>query len=253
MGPFSYASLSNLALIEDLYSQYLKNPDSVDLSWRNFFDGMDFASRVGHREAGNIVSASDDMRIYHLIQAYRIYGHRAAHFNPLVTDGAKDLPELSLTALGFSKEELSKSFPTCGFLKENSVPLEKLIEALKETYCNRIGIEYMGCGNPDIERWIQQKIEPRFPIKLSSEEKLHFLTSLNKAEMFESFLHTKYVGQKRFSLEGSETLIPLLTAIIEEGAKTELTDVILGMAHRGRLNVLSHILNKSYALIFNEF
>ena len=176
-----------------------------------------------------------------------------ARFNPFITTEIKEPAELNIENLGFKKEELDAVFPTFGFLNEPQAPLKKLIEALKKTYCGTIGVEYMGLGNPELERWMQQQIEPLFPLHLDEEEKIHILHNLNKAELFESFLHIKYVGQKRFSLEGGETAIPMLAAMIERGAEIDLQEVVLGMAHRGRLNVLANILNKSYAHIFSEF
>jgi 2-oxoglutarate dehydrogenase E1 component len=250
---FSYANLSNLTALEQLYETYLKDPQSLDPSWRYFFEGMSFAQKsmpdmpsTKHRE-------SPDLRVYLLIDAYRKFGHLMAKFNPVATTEIKEPPELNIEKLGFKKEELETSFPTIGFLSEQYAPLKTLIEALKKTYCGTIGTEYMGLGNVSLEKWIQEQIEPLFPLHLDKEQKNQILQSLNKAELFESFLHTKYVGQKRFSLEGGETMIPMLSAMIERGAEIDLLEVVLGMAHRGRLNVLTNILNKSYGLLFNEF
>ncbi|MGE5195894.1 MAG: 2-oxoglutarate dehydrogenase E1 component, partial [Anaerolineae bacterium] len=125
--------------------------------------------------------------------------------------------------------------------------------ALENTYCQKIGFEYMTVADPELKAWVQEKIEPHFSMDLSREEKLQILLQLNKAELFETFLHTKYVGQTRFSLEGGETFIPILAAILDEGSEAGVKEAILGMAHRGRLNVLANLLNKSYASIFNEF
>jgi 2-oxoglutarate dehydrogenase E1 component len=251
---FSYANLANLPALEQLYEAYLKDPSSVDLSWRHFFEGMAFAQSAmpaalptaGRKE-------SPDLRVYLLIDAYRKYGHLMAKFNPIATTELREPQELSIEKLGFKKEELDVSFPTVGFLKEQNAPLKNLIEALRKTYCGPIGVEYMGLGNLELEKWIQEQIEPLFPLHLDKEQKIGILHSLNKAELFESFLHTKYVGQKRFSLEGGETMIPMLSAMIERGAEINLFEVVLGMAHRGRLNVLTNILNKSYGHVFREF
>ncbi len=243
---FSYASLANLPLIEEMYALYLKDPSSIDSSWQYFFEGLDFAKSAP-------AAPSDDLRIFHLIEAYRIFGHRLASFNPLHKEAKEEIEELKLENLGFKKEELDKPFPTAGFLKVPKAPLKEMIEALKKTYCSKIGIEYMGLGNPLLEAFIQKSIEPNFPLDLTKEDKLKVLHNLLKAEVFESFLHTKYVGQKRFSLEGGETLIPILRQILETGASLGTKEVVIGMAHRGRLNVLANILNKSYAYIFHEF
>ncbi|HEY5259314.1 MAG TPA: thiamine pyrophosphate-dependent enzyme, partial [Rhabdochlamydiaceae bacterium] len=247
MIPFSTASFSNLPLMEALYQQYLQDPASVDASWRAFFDGFEFGGKIGGGEA------SPELKVYALIEGYRTYGHLLADFNPLATKKVSEVPELELKHFGFSAKDLGQIVPTCGFLKEKECPLQTLIDALKKTYCNRIGIEYMGLGNPTMEAWIQKKIEPYFDLPLSKDEKLIVLDSVNKAELFESFLHIKYVGQKRFSLEGTETLIPALSAIVEAGPQLGVNEIFLGMAHRGRLNVLANIMGKSYGQIFNEF
>jgi 2-oxoglutarate dehydrogenase E1 component len=245
---FSYAHLGNVSFLEDLYQKYCEDPNSIDASWRYFFSGMEFSRAAPLQKQ----TESEDLRVYHLIVAYRKYGHKMAKFNPLSTEDPAPAPELDLSTLGFQKEELSKTFPTCGFLKEASAPLSTIMDALKATYCKSVGIEYMGMG-AELEKWVQSKIEPYFPLPLSKEDRLNIMHSLNRAELFESFVHTKYVGQTRFSLEGGETLIPLLAFMIEQAAEEGVEEVMIGMAHRGRLNVLANILNKSYAQIFREF
>lgn len=248
----SYANLANLPLIESLYENYLVDPQSVDDSWRHFFEGMEFAKiSLGRGAVGK--GASDDLRIYYLIQAYRSYGHLFSSFNPVATQAPVLPEELNLQKLGFAKEEMERPFPTCGFLDKSKASLKEIIDALQKTYCGLIGVEYMGMGAPEVEAWLQNRIEPYFPLQLEASEKLEILKDLNKAELFESFIHTKYVGQKRFSLEGGETLIPMLAMVLESGGEEHVSEVILGMAHRGRLNVLANILNKSYSAIFREF
>ncbi len=249
---FSYANLSNLPALEELYLKYSQDPQSVESSWRHFFEGMEFASSVLPQMPSS-KKESPDLRIYELIDAYRKFGHLMARINPIATQIPEEPIELNLNTLGFSDAELNAVFPTCGFLKKLTAPLKEIVEALKKTYCEKIGIEYMGLGNPLLEKWLQEKIEPFFDLNFGRDAKIEILRQLNKAEMFESFLHTNYVGQKRFSLEGGETLIPMLSAIVETGSQMGVEDVILGMSHRGRLNVLANILNKSYALIFHEF
>ena len=250
---FSYANLANLAALEQLHQNSLKDPNSVEASWRHFFEGMSFAQSAMPAMPSSGQAGSPDLRVYLLIDAYRKFGHLMASFNPVATSPLKEPSELNIERLGFKKEELESSFPTCGFLKEAQAPLKSLIEALKKTYCGTVGIEYMGLGNLEMERWLQEQIEPLFPLHLESRDKIEILHNLNKAELFESFLHTKYAGQKRFSLEGGETAIPMLSSIIEQGAELGVQEIVLGMAHRGRLNVLANILNKSYANIFHEF
>jgi 2-oxoglutarate dehydrogenase E1 component len=244
----SYTTIANADYIEEQHRRYLENPESVDLSWRRFFEGVHFASEVGFESAGG------DDRVYNLIHAYRLYGHLLARVNPIDPHPALEVAELVLERLGFKQEELQHNFPTCGLLPQESAPLHEIIDRLREIYCRNIGIEYMDMRNQEMEQWIQEKIEPTlFRPELTIDEKRQILEFLNQSELFEIFLHTKYVGQKRFSIEGGETLIPMMNALIERGAKSGVKEFTIGMAHRGRLNVLCNILKKSYAHLFHEF
>lgn len=233
-------SFSNLAYLDEQYRKYLANPESLEPSWKHFFEGWEYARNLGG--GGN----APDVKVDRLIDAYRTYGHLKAHFNCL--EEPPVVPQLS-----YQESDLKTLHPTNGFLKKTDAPLEEIIAALEQTYCGSIGIEYMGIQNPELEKWIQKEIEPGFVIPLTTDEKLHIFQDLNRAELFETFLHTKYVGQKRFSLEGGETLIPMLTMIVESANTEGVHEVVLGMAHRGRLNVLANLLNKSYDAIFSEF
>lgn len=246
--PFSYASFANASALEALYQQYLKDPQSIENSWRYFFEGFDFA-----RSKLASIPTSGDIRSYLLIEAYRRWGHLRATSNPIALHPPSPIPELTPAYWGFKDEEYPLSFPTYGFLKEKEVSLKEIIESLEATYCGKIGVEYMEIASSELERWLQQQIEPGFISQITQEKEWCILQQLGRAEIFEHFIHTKYVGQKRFSLEGSETLIPLLHHLIEEGASLGVSHCVLGMAHRGRLNVLANILHKSYAHIFHEF
>lgn len=247
----SFANLGNLELMEELYTRWQKDPGSVDATWRNFFEGMEFGSQLSQVLPAR--QESSDLRVFYLITAYRTFGHLMARVNPLETDPPALPQELKIENFGFSAGDLEQPFPTFGFLKAERAPLKSLIEALQKIYCGSIGIEYMGLGSVEMEKWIQSRVEPLFPKPLPPNERIAILHQLNQAEGFETFLHTKYVGQKRFSLEGEETLIPMLHAILAKSAEEGVSDLILGMAHRGRLNVLANILGKSYAYIFEEF
>jgi len=249
----NYANLSNLRYIEELYNKYLEDPSSVDSSWQHFFEGMSFGESLN--KVGGSDESSADLRIFRLIEAYRVYGHKAASFNPIHTEveKLKNVGELNLKNLGFSQDELSKPFPTYGFLKENSAPLSVIIDALEKTYCSSVGFEYMGMQTPEMEKYFQEKVEPFFQVPLSREEKMEVLYNLNRSEALESFIHMKYPGQKRFSLEGGETLIPMMMEMIHHGSTLGVEQVVIGMAHRGRLNVLTNVLGKSYSELFHEF
>lgn len=249
----SYANLANLAVLERLYQQFLSDPGSLESTWRHFFEGFALAQMAMPPLPAGGARESADLRIWLLIDAYRKFGHLMARVNPVSTVSPQEPQELILSRLGFKEEELDLVFPTCGFLKEATAPLKTLIVALKKTYCGTVGIEYMDLSNVPMQQWLSAQIEPFFPLHLDKEKKITILQDLNKAELFESFLHTKYVGQKRFSLEGGETMIPMLSALIRRGAELGVQEVVLGMSHRGRLNVLANILNKSYTHIFHEF
>jgi 2-oxoglutarate dehydrogenase E1 component len=243
-------SFDNEEFVDQIYANYLANKKSVDPSWRRYFDTLEQPALVSSIQA----EASADLRVFNLIEAYRTFGHLMAKINPIATHENPEPHQLKLETLGFKTEELDHSFPTCGLMKQARATLKEMIDTLKAIYCDRIGVEYMGMQSPELEQWLQQRIEPtRFKHELTIDQKRMILQHLNKSELFETFIHTKYVGQKRFSLEGSETLIPMLEALIESGAESGLEEFVLGMAHRGRLNVLSNILNKSYADIFSEF
>lgn len=250
--PFTYMQLANLDLIEQLHQQFLSDPNSLEPSWRYFFEGMEFgAAYQKFREAP--AEAIADLRIFNLINAYRTFGHLQATCNPIAIH-REPAHELMLSSLGFDESELEKEFPTCGLLERPGAPLSEIIAVLNEIYCGRNGVEYMGRHAPELERLIQDEIEPnRMRPSFSIEEKRTILQQLNKAELFEIFLHTKYVGQKRFSLEGGETLIPILARVIEKGPEYGMDECVIGMAHRGRLNVLCNILDKSYSMVFSEF
>lgn len=246
--PLILGTSSNYQFVEELYQTFLQDPDKVDSSWKKYFES--FPQKL---KKNDHYTNGSNLRVFNLIQAYRFHGHLMAHCNPIETKGIERPKELQLETYGLSKEDLEKNFPSFGFFSEPSTTLKKIIEKLESIYCRLVGFEYMGLEREGLEQWVQNKIEPNFPEELPIEEKKEILNLLNKSELFESFLHTKYVGQKRFSLEGGETLIPMLQAIIDYSSKFGLKELIIGMAHRGRLNVLSNILNKSLSQIFSEF
>lgn len=241
-------SFSNLSWIEEAYQKFLAHPEDVTPSWRYFFEGWNAAQALQSSQE----KENGDLRIYRLIEAYRTYGHLYAKTNPILLSPAPLIDELKIETYGFSSADLNKSVPTFGFLKEKTTSLKNLLTALQTIYCKTMGFEYKGLRKPDLETWIEQHIESTAP-KISKEEQLRIMDGLNKAEIFETVLHTKYTGQKRFSLEGEETLIPLLMLLLDTAAEEGLTEVIMGMAHRGRLNVLTNILNKPYEAVFYQF
>lgn len=252
----------NYPLVEALYESYVKDPKSIDPKWIEVFKALELVQTEIDQTAvkssdvtrSALVAGIHECRIQRMIDTYRTFGHLATQLNPISTDSPAEPEPLKLENLGFRKEDLPDSFPTCGIFKESTAPLSDIINALKKTYCSRVGFEYMDLDNPDLKKWIQEKIEPsHLDFNLSIDQKKMILDCLNKSELFEVFLHTKFTGQKRFSLEGGETLIPMLKGFIAAGAALGVDEFVLGMAHRGRLNALANILNKSFADIFSEF
>jgi 2-oxoglutarate dehydrogenase E1 component len=249
---------TNLPLLEEIYQRYEQNPMHVDSAWRNYFQNLEKqkeGTAVPLPKLSGVLSEHEaNCQVCNLIKAYRTFGHLMAKINPIARQEPEMPSQLKIENYGFSETDLQKEFPTCGLIKKEKASLQEILNTLQKIYSNRIGVEYMDFVNPEMERWIQEQIEPSlFHINLSIDQKQTLLQYLNKSELFEVFLHTKFPGQKRFSLEGGETLIPILEAIIETAANLGGEEFIIGMAHRGRLNVLSNILKKSHVLIFTEF
>lgn len=234
---------SNLYELEILFERFLEKPDSVDPSFRYFFEGLLFA----REEMPSRADFEAALKVRDLIAAYRHMGHVAARSHPLAEPNKEPL---AMMRFGFSEKDLERSFPTLGLLEEGEAKLADIVARLEAIYTGSIGYE-LG-KDREARRMLQEEIE-KGARKIAPEKKMKILGELNRSSLFESFLHTKYVGQKRFSLEGAETLIPMLLEIIERGAESGLEEVIIGMPHRGRLNVLVNILNKSYAMVFSEF
>jgi 2-oxoglutarate dehydrogenase E1 component len=190
-------------------------------------------------------------RVIELIHAYRVRGHLMADTNPLEFQIRRH-PDLDILEHGLTLWDLDRTFPVGGFAGQRRMRLRDILGVLRDSYCRRVGVEYMHIQDPEERRWIAQRVEHRYE-KPSHEAQQHILNRLNAAEAFETFLQTKYVGQKRFSLEGGESLIPLLDGVLQAAAESDLDEVVIGMAHRGRLNVLANIVGKPYEQIFSEF
>lgn len=267
MDQFSFLNAINSEYIDELYQKYLKFPDSIEPSWRSFFQGFDFArksynetseyNQYSEKDFSNAKGISEDIirefKIINLINGYRTRGHLFTKTNP-VRQRRTYTPDLSIENFGLSESDLS--VPVNGKIIgiEGEYTLKEIIDILNKEYCSSIGIEYIYIRKPEEIRWIQNWIKQNFnqPV-LDVEEKKRILKKLSHAVAFENFLHTKFVGQKRFSLEGGETLIPALDEIINHSSELGVEEIVIGMAHRGRLNVLANIFNKSYSQIFNEF
>lgn len=257
MDKFAFLSNADVNAIENLYLKYLQNPDQVDASWHDFFKGFDFA-RTQYTELPTDrteipENISKEFKVLSLIHAYRMRGHLFTKTNP-VRHRRIYTPNLDIENFGLSKQDLDLVFQAGNEIGIGAAPLKKIIEHLEQTYCSSIGIEYAYMRDPAVVKWLQDKLEKtKSTPNFSQEEKKEILRKLIQAVNFEQFLHTKFVGQKRFSLEGNEGFIPALHSIIQKGSKLGVKDFVIGMAHRGRLNVLANILQKGYSDIFTEF
>ena len=249
----SYLSNADVAVIDDLYKQYAANPESVDFGWQKFFEGFELGNAQNGSSTVVSSEALKEIKVLNLIQAYRQRGHLFTKTNP-VRERRTYSPDLALKNFDLHESDLNTVFNAGVEVGLGAAKLQDIIALLEETYCRSIGAEFLYIRQPEKIKWLTDKMErTRNTPALSMNEKRHFLEKLNKAVVFESFLHTKFVGQKRFSLEGLETLIPALDAVIQFGAEHGVKEYVLGMAHRGRLNVLANIMGKSYETIFQEF
>jgi len=254
MNKFSYIGNADPKYIDSLYKKFLDNPNSLDEEWKKFFEGFEFA-RKSLIESGTEVDPHrrKEVNVLNLINGYRSRGHFFTRTNP-VRERRKYTPTLDIENFGLSKEDLDVEFHAGNEIGIGAASLKKIIEHLQQTYCHSIGAEYLFIRQPERVEWLQKRMEStRNTPQFSKDEKLHILKKLTQAVVFESFLHTKYVGQKRFALSGGETVVAGLDAIIEKGAALGIEEFVIGMAHRGRLNILANILNKEYEKIFAEF
>lgn len=253
----SFATRWNIDVIDSLYQDWLDDPNSVDTRWRDFFEGFELArSSDGAAPSGKDEfdrnSAIKQARFTGAIYAYRSIGHTQADINPLVPPVAN--PRLTLERLGFSEEMLDEVYETGNYLGGIQMSVKDLLGKLERTYCGPVGVEYLHIQDTAQRRWLQAKMEPSENApKFSAEKKKRLLAKILQAELFERFLHTKYVGQKRFSLEGGETIIAALDTAIEKSPDVGIEEIVMGMAHRGRLNVLANVFGKTYEFIFHEF
>lgn len=251
---FSSANFPNVEYLDQIYGQFLQDPESIDSSWSNFFKGFEMARQLGVDGGAQSDDSADVLMISRLIREYRRQGHIIADTNPLVeAEDDRDHAVLEISRFGFHKEDLDREFPTDNIMEAPRAPLRQILKVLREIYCSTVAVEYMHL-DPASYTWFQNKIEPSLNRpNLEIEDKHHILDHLSRAELFEKFLHTKFVGQKRFSLEGAEVLIPALGDVINFGSELGINEFAIGMPHRGRLNVLTNILNKAYSEVFSEF
>ena len=276
MKDFQYITSQHPAFIESMYQDFLKNPDSVDPEFKKFFEGFDFAvSNVVANGTGKTVAAAPavasmadklvtvdvdpidtgwmrEIRAYRMILGYRNKGHLLAKTNPIRTRKDRGA-NIELEFFGFTEADLDSTFHAGNLIGLGTTTLRNIYNHLEKTYANHIGIEFKYISDQTKIDWLTNEVEKKMLEPLSLDKKKRILEKLNQGVMFEKFLHTKYVGQKRFSLEGGETTIAALDAIINTAADNDVQEVVIGMAHRGRLNVLANIMGKTYEQIFSEF
>lgn len=238
--------------LETLYQEYKQHPESIDEELKKFFEGFDFAISVWKEDKWSI--SPKELQVFYYIEEFRRKGHLLSKTNP-IRPRLDRKPNLDIEHFGLTKDDLKQSFQAGRILLGLSDPtLENIIAYLQKVYCGSIGIEYHYMIKAEDRKWIQEEFEKRYAnLSFPVEKKMRILEMLNKSAVFEKFLHTKYIGQKRFSLEGGESTIPALDGILNKAAELGVEEVIIGMAHRGRLNVLANIMGKTYEHIFHEF
>ncbi|MBK9323618.1 MAG: 2-oxoglutarate dehydrogenase E1 component [Bdellovibrionaceae bacterium] len=240
----SFANRANLEIIEDLYKQFKANPASVHLDWQRFFEGVEFG------QEGGLGLSEKELDVYHLISAYRNYGHFEAQLDPL-SNTPTPSDQLSLSRFNLSEKDLEQKFQIGNIIGKPQASLREIIAHLRGTYCGKISVQ---CSEalPEVRNWFIKEFETT-SFKLNSEEKKQAFVSLNRTESLEKFIHTRYVGTKRFSIEGADGMMPMLETLVQRGTKLKVQEVMIGMAHRGRVNVLANFMGKATEYIFADF
>jgi 2-oxoglutarate dehydrogenase E1 component len=260
MDRLNYINPANADYINSLYEAYKQDPESIDFGWQKFFEGFDFGQGSAPRAAagGATSEAAEahflkEIKVLNMINGYRARGHLFTKTNP-VRERRQYFPGKELETFGFTDADLDTVFSSGVEVGLGAAKLREIRDLLEQTYCQSIGAEYKYIRNPIKMKWFEDRMEKeRNTPNFSIDEKKRILNKLNEAVIFENFLGTKFLGQKRFSLEGAEALIPALDSVIEKGADLGLEEFVIGMAHRGRLNVLANIMKKTYKEIFSEF
>lgn len=258
MKDFSFISSSHPAYIENLYADFKKDPESIDVDLRKFFEGFDYASNLNGDQKDVQVSGlpvtnlNKEFGVYQLIRAYRKKGHLISKTNP-IRERMDRRANLDLSYFGLEDGDMNTVFEAGKFTPLGKASLKDIVTFLKKCYTESVGAQFLYINDNEKVEWLQNEIETTLQVPVPLDQKRRIIQKLNEGVMFEKFLHTKYVGQKRFSLEGGEGAIAALDAIINVAANDDVQEVVIGMAHRGRLNVLANILGKTYEQIFTEF
>jgi 2-oxoglutarate dehydrogenase E1 component len=258
----SFATHFNLDVIEENYRRWQENPETVDTSWSAFFEGFELGDLQLRNGATALAPTADgavtaegslQTRIDGLVYAYRTLGHTIANVNPLA-DKRPENPLLTLRELGFSDKDMELPVSSKFFMDGKRMTLREMIHALESIYADTIGAEFQHIQNTRIRNWVRHRLESRPPKHSARREvQIALLRALHEAEAFELFLHTRYVGQKRFSLQGAEGLMAILDTLLHRSPVVGIEEICMGMAHRGRLTVLANFLRKSLKVIFTEF
>ena len=254
MDKYSYISNAHGHYLDELYESYKQDPSSVDQSWQKFFEGFEF-SQQKYGENGHVATEeiSKETQVRNLIHGYRSRAHLRSDTNPVRKRRDHNVA-LSYKDFGLTDADLNTEFEVGNEIGIGKASLKKIIETLDKIYLRHIGFEYMHIRDAEMLDWFKRKCEKEaLDTNPDQETKQRMLSKLNEAVVFENFLHTKFLGQKRFSLEGGENTIPALDQIIHHAANFDVREVVIGMAHRGRLNVLANIMGKTYEEIFSEF
>lgn len=261
MDSFSYIANADVAAIDNLYEQYKNDPTSVDESWQNFFKGFDFSQSFSSSNGATPAASGSntkehtrkEMEVVHLIRGYRSRGHLLSDTNPI--GGRRDRnPQLEISDFGLTDADLDTVFEAGIEVFGRAATLREIVDALRKIYLGKIGFEYLYIRDRKAKNWLRDKIEKEYlNFSLNKDEQLRIFEKLNQAVSFEDFLHKKFLGKKRFSLEGGESTIPALDSAINKGADLGVEEVVIGMAHRGRLSVLINIMQKPYEQVFLEF
>jgi len=264
MKDFQYITNAHPSYIDNIYNDYVTNPDSVDVEMKKFFEGYDFAVANGTTSNGKVLpvvketseapvsNLIKEFAVYQLIQSYRKKGHLIAKTNPLKERKDRHA-NLELSNFNLGDSDLNIEFEAGNFLNLGKTTLQNIVAHLQKSYTHHVGVEYSALNDLAKIQWLSNEMEAGFHKPISLEQKKRILQKLNEGVMFEKFLHTKYIGQKRFSLEGGESTIAALDAILNIAAENDVKETVIGMAHRGRLNVLANVLGKTYEQIFTEF
>ncbi len=257
--PLSLLNGQNIAFLEDVFEQYQEDPNSVSQEWQTYFSNLGTSSAATISSSTSVSSldaamATKQGSVSRLISTYRAMGHKRAKVDPINEMTEQDASELELAYHGLSEADLDTVFDSGPLRAPDRLPLRDIVAILKANYCGSIGYEYGHMASAEQRRWLRTRLEqPVGHDPFTNEQKKHILSRLTASEGMERYLHTKYVGQKRFSLEGGESLIPMLDQIIQQGGANGIKEVVIGMAHRGRLNVLVNTLGKSPSTLFSEF